>query len=211
MKCQDFRADFLAGELTEDHFSHLTTCASCRSEQDSLSSITEQLDDREMWAEPSEGLGEGIVASIGDQATPAEGRSRRGWLPAAAVAAVVAAGAVVAAVLVAGGGNPDWEVAFQGTELAAGAEGTISGWNTDSGTRVTIDADRLAPSPDGFVYELWFSADDVHVSAGTFVAADNVDLWVGVSRAEFRRVWVTLEPVDDDPAPSRRVIFDDRG
>ncbi len=104
--------------------------------------------------------------------------------------------------------SPGWEVALEPTDLAPAASASVSGWNTDSGTRLAIEASGLDPAPAGFVYELWFSAEDQHVSAGTFAAVDDVTAWVGVRRGDFPRVWITLEALDGDPGPSRSTVLD---
>jgi hypothetical protein len=107
-----------------------------------------------------------------------------------------------------GSPSPDWVVSMPGTDLAAQASSTVSGWNTDSGTRMLLSIEGLDPAPDGYVYELWLSKGPVHVSAGTFTAAGDVELWAGVTRADFPRLWVTLEPLDEDESPSRSTVLD---
>ncbi len=211
MRCDDFRAAFLAGELEADHFAHLDTCPRCRSDQAGLASMTDALGDPALWAEPSPGLGAGVMAQIAADQPPARpdpGR-RRVW-PAWAVGVISAA--VVASVLVVNlrGGGPDWEVAIAGAGPAAGLEGTVQGWNEPAGTRVAFDVGGLQPAPDGHVYEAWFSRGRVHISAGTFTSLDEAELFVGIARRDYPRVWVTLEPIDEDPAPSDVVVLDTR-
>jgi hypothetical protein len=47
------------------------------------------------------------------------------------------------------------------------------------------------------------------VSAGTFTSLDEpVELMVGVHRSDYPRLWVTLEPIDEEPYPSSVVLFD---
>jgi hypothetical protein len=53
----------------------------------------------------------------------------------------------------------------------------------------------LDPAPEGYVYELWFSNPATRVSAGTFRTAGDVELWTAVSRRDYPRLWVTLQPV----------------
>jgi hypothetical protein len=89
------------------------------------------------------------------------------------------------------------------------ASGTVAGWNTESGTRMVLDIEGLDPAPPGFVYELWLSAGPRHISAGTFVEAGNdLELWAGVSRRDYPRVWVTLEPLDDNESLSGETVLD---
>ena len=205
MNCEEYRAAYLAGEAGGDAARHLEGCPSCRAQQGGLAEVAGQLDDAAMWDEPSPFVEERIVAGIAGQADPVRRAGRR-WLPAAAAAAalalIIGAGAIGLAIR---GSGPDWEVAFADTGAALG---TVQGWSEGSGTRVALDVSGLDPAPDGFVYELWFSADRVHVSGGTFRSPEGVELWVGVSRRDYPRIWVTLEPVDEDSTPSRETVLD---
>jgi hypothetical protein len=126
------------------------------------------------------------------------------------VVASGAAAALVVAVAWAGlqGQDPDWEVALPGTSEAPLAAGVVQGWNEPGGTRLVLDIEGLPPAPEGSVYEFWFSAGELHISAGTFKAPNEVELWVGVSRSEFPRLWITLEPLDDDESPSGVNLMD---
>lgn len=168
------------------------------------------LDDDALWVAPGADLETSIMAAIADdgRGTPSEvrsiwsARSLRWLVPLAAAAA-----ALVVFVTSTGTPEPDWTVALGATDAAPGASGVVSGWNEDSGTRIEVDVAGLEPAPDGFVYELWFSAEDVHVSAGTF-RGDGADavLWAGVARADYPRVWITLEALDDDPGPGVNIL-----
>jgi hypothetical protein len=169
------------------------------------------LDDDALWVAPDADLETSIMAAIADDARDPNVRSivphsRFRWLgPLVAVAA--AAAIVFVFVVSTGQADPDWAVTLRGTEAAPDASAVVSGWNEESGTRVELDITGLEPAPDGFVYELWFSADEVHVSAGTF-HGDGADavLWAGVTRGDFPRVWITLEPLDDDPSPGVNIL-----
>jgi hypothetical protein len=56
---------------------------------------------------------------------------------------------------------------------------------------------------------MWLSAGARHISAGTFVEADHdLELWAGVSRRQYPRVWITLEPLDDDESLSGQTVLD---
>jgi len=103
---------------------------------------------------------------------------------------------------------PDWEVAVPGTELAPGASAVAKGWIGESGTRLVVAVEGLEPAPDGFVYEFWLSKGRLHNSAGTFTAGGELELRSGVSRAEFPRLWVTLEPLDEDEGPTTHTVLD---
>lgn len=213
MTCDEYRAGVLAGDATRQHADHLATCALCRAERASLETTAALLREPTLWQEPDAAVEERVVAAISGEAgathaVPVRRQARMAITTAAAVIVLGVAGVVFALV---GGSTagPDWEVSI----FAAGpndADGTVQGWNSNAGTRVRLDALGLAPAPAGSVYELWFSAADVHVSAGTFREATDVDLWVGVSRRAFPRIWVTIEPLDGDPAPSGQTVLDTR-
>lgn len=131
--------------------------------------------------------------------------SRRRWLAWVAAAAVAAA----VSVSIMSSTGPDWEVALAGEGPTPQATATVAGWATDAGTRMRIDAVDLPAAPDGYVYELWLSNGDVHLSAGSFRAASGIELWIGVSRRDFPRVWVTLEAVDADTSLNGETVLDD--
>ncbi len=204
MNCDDFRAAFLAGDLDDGHFAHLSGCEACRAEQRHLAGAAEQLIDPDVWVEPRPNLVEEVVVAVGAAGSPLSRRLIR-WVAAAAAVIVVAAAGFAYRALTPG---PDWTVALQPTERAPGAAASVRGWNTESGTRLAIEASGLDPAPEGFVYELWFSFEDRHVSAGTFAAVDDVSGWVGVRRGDFPRVWITLEALDSDAGPSRTTVLD---
>jgi hypothetical protein len=104
---------------------------------------------------------------------------------------------------------PDWEITTAGVGPNESAVAVIDGWNVEGGTRVVLAAEGLAAAPVGFMYELWFIQGSTPISGGTFAAAEQpVDLFVGVGRRDYRRVAVTLEPLDGDPAPSGVFVFD---
>ncbi|MPZ71147.1 MAG: hypothetical protein GEU71_16720 [Actinobacteria bacterium] len=206
MNCERFRADRLAGIIGDEDRKHLDECPACRGRVPGLDSGRTALGDPAAWEEPPPELGARVTALV--TALPRSPRPwwRRGLLGpiSAAAVAIVILGLVVTMRSPA----PDWEVAIPGTDLAPVAAGTIEGWNTDTGTRMVMQIDGLDPAPDGFVYELWLSTDTLHVSAGTFIAAERVELTTGVSRADFPRLWVTLEPVDDNESPSGHTVLD---
>lgn len=167
------------------------------------------LDEAALWVEPSGDLEDSIMAAIADEpiarVVPLRRRPLRWLVPAAAVAAAAVAFAVVARPAPA-----DWTVALGPAESFPAASATVSGWNEPSGTRVQVDIDGLDAAPDGFVYELWFSNGDVHISAGTFHSTgSDVTLWAGVDRRQFPRVWITLEAIDEDESPGTNVLDSD--
>ncbi len=211
MSCEAFQARFLAGEVAVGREGHLAACAACRSAIGGLEALRDRLADPLLWEEPEADLGMRVVAAVAGEAEAARVRRRtRGtpvWVAAVAAVAVVAAGAVGLTRYRA----PDWEVALVPTGAAPVAVAEVAGWNTDRGTRMELEVRGLETlGPDAY-YEVWLtSSDGRHVSAGTFRGSGEVTLWVGVRRADYPRIWVTLEPADGDPAPSGRTVLDTR-
>jgi hypothetical protein len=174
-----------------------------------LTEIAHLIADPDTWEEPSADLGDRVVAAVMSEATLHRrgGPRRRPVLAAAAAAAFVLVGFV--AVVLVFGEDPDWTVEIAGTPLAPDAGGTVLGWNAESGTRMILELTGLDPAPPGEIYELWLSEGSRHVSAGTFVeAGDDLELWAGVTRRDYPRIWITLEPLDDDPGPSSHTVLD---
>jgi Anti-sigma-K factor rskA len=223
MTCAEYLAGRLAGDESQEMTAHRRSCAACAARDIERAAVAAALAEPSTWAVPSAGLEEAVVAAVGEldrmegpaEPTPvaappilrvATAPSRRswGWLGWAAVAAVI----VGVSIPVIRSNAPDWEVTLAGTGPSPQATATVAGWATDSGTRMRIDAEDLPPAPEGWVYELWLSRGDVHLSAGSFTAADGVDLWTGVSRRDFPRVWVTLEPVDADTSVNGEAVLD---
>ena len=164
----------------------------------------------ELWIEPPPELEQRVTRLIetGQSEEPPKTGTRRRWQIIAAAAVLIVAVAT-GAFLFGRQPPPDWEITTAGVGPNESAVAVIGGWNVDGGTRVVLAAEGLAAAPDGFMYELWFIQGSTPVSGGTFAAADKpVDLFVGVARRDFRRVAVTLEPLDGDPAPSGVFVFD---
>ena len=208
MNCDEFHARYLAGEDDEATAAHLADCAACRSHRDYLETSRRALTDPTIWEEPSLELEDQVVALIAgnrDRSPTEPGWLQRWVRPLAAAAVVVVAVGFYSMIRTPG---PDWEVAMPGTDLAPLATSTVAGWNTDAGTRLLVAVEGLDPAPAGHVYELWLSQGPLHISAGTFTAAGEIELWSGVTRADFPRLWVTLEPLDENESPSTRTVLD---
>jgi hypothetical protein len=209
MTCDRARTLYLAGDAGDEELAHLDSCAACRDERSALQTTRRALSGRAMWAEPAPHLADQVVAMIsGLPAATAEEPTRRAkaWRRLAAVAAVVviAIGLGIATRPPA----PDWEVAMPGTDAAPGATASVKGWNEEGGTRLLLNVSGLPDAPAGSVYEFWLTRDAVHVSAGTFTAAGDVELWVGVTRRDYPRLWVTLETLDEDESLSGINVMD---
>ena len=208
MNCEEIRAMYLAGEREDLTETHMGECAQCRAVRSDLDAGRLSLLDPTIWEEPAPELEDQVVALITGSrstATDATHRPQRWLRPVAAVAAVAAAIALFVALRTP---SPDWVVAMPGTDLAPVATSTVEGWNTDTGTRMLLTVDGLEQAPPGYVYEFWLSEGPLHISAGTFTGSGEIELWSGVSRAAFPRLWVTLEPLDEDESPSGETVLD---
>ena len=206
-QCPDVQAALLSGVATQEQRDHVSGCAECRGRLGQVDAMTETLADGALWIEPAPDLRERIVGAV--TAQPAvEGQRPPSHLWRAVVATAAVAIIFVAAGVLSRSPSPDWSVTLPGVGEEAGASGVIQGWNEPQGTRVLLEVAGLPEAPPGSVYELWFSEGPLHVSSGTFTAADRVELWVGVARKDFPRIWVTLEPVDEDESPSGRTVLD---
>ncbi|MDH3518502.1 MAG: anti-sigma factor [Acidimicrobiia bacterium] len=186
---------------------HLEACPSCRSVGADLDAQRLVLADPRLWEEPSDDLGSQITALVASGARHGDYRRRIRWLRPLSVATAIAVIAFGFSWLVRRP-TPDWTAQIDGTALAAGAAGTVDGWNEDGGTRLRIRVSGLEPAGEGFVYEFWLSDGPLHISAGTFLSAEDVELWAGVRRSDFPRLWVTLEPIDKDESPSDATVLD---
>ncbi len=209
MTCDRARTLYLAGDAGDDELAHLAACAACRDERSALDTTRSALSGRAMWLEPAPHIADQVVAMISGSPAAAVREPRRrakAWTRLAAVAAavVVAVGLGIATRPPA----PDWEVAMPGTEAAPAATASVKGWNEEGGTRLRLNIAGLPDAPTGSVYEFWLTSDAVHVSAGTFAAAGEVELWVGVARRDYPRLWVTLEKLDEDESLSGVNVMD---
>ncbi len=206
MNCEEARVAYLAGDADRSSALHVEGCAACRSRIDDLERAGTLLDDPALWEEPAPEL-EGQVIGLISAGRREEAKP---WLPRplAAVGVAAAALAILGFGILNQVSRPDWVAEMPGTSEAPLAMSTVSGWNTDTGTRMLIEIEGLEPAPEGFLYEMWLSEGPIHISAGTFTGSGEVELWSGVRRADFPRLWVTLEPIDEDESPSRITVLD---
>lgn len=208
MRCDECCATLLAGETDERVVAHLAGCSDCRADQGEIERTRLLLADQSIWEEPPSDLVDRVVDTVAGSGPgrPATRTRPRPWGRVLSAAAVFLVAVGSFALLRAD--SPDWEVALPGTELAPLASGSVKGWNTESGTRMLLEVDGLPRAPDGFFYEFWLSEGPVHISAGTFSSAEQVELFAAVKRADFPRLWVTLEPIDEDESPTRETVLD---
>lgn len=182
-----------------------------------LAALAAVLTRAEPWGDPPRELEDRVVAAIAAEAaalpavSPAsltEHRSRRAWSASRLLGAAAALVVIVAGVAVIARGGDDDGVAFalEGTEAAPEASATVTVSATPAGLKILLEADGLPGAPDGYMYEAWVGDGDISVSAGTFHlrgGSGSIELWAGVTDRSFRRLWVTLEPVDNDPTSSK--------
>lgn len=185
---------------------------------DDLAAIAALLARADTWAEPPRELEDSVVAAItgeaatlpsATRATRAEQRALEMWsrgrmLGAAAAVVVV----VVGIVLMTRGTSDDVTFALAGTDAEPDASAEVVVAATPAGLRILLDTEGLPGAPDGYMYEAWVGDGTIGVSAGTFHLRGGdgpIELWAGVTDPEFHRLWITLEPIDDDAASSADV------
>jgi hypothetical protein len=215
VNCQQLRANYLEGAPTPGSEVHLSGCTACRELLPELDRLRRLLSEPALWEAPDDALGHQLDALVAaDAASCGLGaRPRRGSRRWVAVVAVVAAVMVGAAGLVAArelaGPEPDWELTLESTSSAPGARAIVRGWNEESGTRMELDVEGLPAAGGDEYYAIWLTAPDGrHVPAGTFRATGRVVAWSAVRRADFPRLWITLEANDGDEALSGVTVLD---
>lgn len=171
--------------------------------------VRDLLADESVWAEPSSGGVEDLLAAIaaesagrpaaGLRPSPAptrRGAVRRGALIAlsAAAALVVVVGAVGIVARAGDDGGRDFDVA--GTELAPEASAVATIDERGSGVAIELDVRGLPPAEPGTYYQGWVKGAEGLVTVGTFHMRDGddtVDLWSGVPLDRYPTLTVTLQ------------------
>lgn len=171
--------------------------------------IVDLLGDGRTWLEPRPALEDGVVGALGT-ARVRRRRARRLLQRAVAAATAVAAACALVVGLRA---REDPAARFTGHLSASGslsgATGATEIYASRSGFRVALDADGLPALPGGRYYEAWLAdANGTELPVGTFSSSrGEITLWAGLSSADFSRMTVTLESVDNDQAPSADVVL----
>jgi hypothetical protein len=215
MTCDEFQRSYLEGELSAPGEAHLRDCADCQHVTPGLDVLRARLADPAVWEPPGSALRAQVVSAVVSAVSPvgAAPRSRRRWWIVGAAAAFVI-GVVAASLVLAGGRDDgaDWELALYANQASPGAIVQVSGWNTANGTHLQVDVDGLAPAGPNEYYAIWMtSVDGQHVPAGTFRESGRIESWSGVTRADFPRIWITLEPDDGDERLTGATIADTPG
>jgi anti-sigma factor RsiW len=203
----------LSGSDVEPVRQHLATCQICRSEQPMWAKLSSTLSSHSLWEEPSSELSERILQTVRGQDERSHGdrraqpeHQRRALFAGVAVTLLIAlAGTFFATRSL----SADWEMTLASSEELPEATAVIRGWSTSMGTRMVLDVRGIEDAPSGSYYEIWMTAPDGrHISAGTFSGSGRVTAFAGVRRADYPRIWITLETTDDDLGPSRETYFD---
>jgi len=200
-----------------------------RAEIDDLRAL---LADPTLWEEPSDSLGDAVVATIaaavasegvgGAAPTPAEApaarrspvRQQRRFRSISVIGSAVlgaAAAALVAVVAVRIGDDSsnnrsaDAQIELVGTDLLPEAAGRADITTTPSGVQIQLDVPGL-PRRDGIeFYEAWLKNEDGTglIPIGTFHSGEDVTLWAGVAIADYPILTVTRETVAAPKDPAQ--------
>lgn len=205
MNCDDFQGRYLAGDLDAETDNHLAGCTWCGARLADLDELVKQLGTDAMWLAPTSGLEDQIVAALEGTVAPEQGSRKLVRMLGVAAALIAVIGGSVTLFQ---SRQPDWEIALPATE-GVSATASVAGWNTSAGTRMVFSIDGLAPATNDEFYEIWMTATDGrHISAGTFRAGGRIESFAGVSRRDFPRIWVTLEPNDGDEGIGGPTVLD---
>jgi hypothetical protein len=176
-----------------------------------VAGIDDVLADPALWAEPSPGLEDRVVAAIAGAGAGTEAGAARRWLRyavAGVAAAVLLVGGVAIGVQLGGEDAPRFSAALTGTDLAPDATGDVTMTKTASGWRIELHATGLPRRADGEFYEAWLKDGDGRlVPIGTFNDGREVVLWAGVPPSLFPTMTVTRERADGDQASSGEVVL----
>lgn len=182
---------------------------------DDLAAVAALLARAEPWDEPPRDLEDAVVAAIGNEAgalqtaAPPTGAARRAaavWSRSRALLAAAAIVIIVAGVVVTTRGSSDGVAfALAGTDAQPEASAEVVVSATPGGLKILLETDGLPGAPEGYMYEAWVGDGTIAVSCGTFHLRGGdtrIELWAGVTDSRFRRLWITLEPIDDDAGAS---------
>lgn len=168
-----------------------------------LGALASMLGSAAVWDDPAPGVEDRIVAEISGEigarphAPAPPGRSDRRHLRVLGAAAALFLVAGVGIALLFAGDDDSTVVALSGTDLAPGATAEAELSDLDAGLLVVLDVFDLPPAEPGTYYQGWVRNDDGEaVTIGTFHMRggdDEINLWAGVSSAEYPIITVTLQ------------------
>ena len=218
MRCEETRAAMLSGSDVEPVRQHLASCQVCSSEQPMWARLSATLSSHSLWEEPSPDLSERILQTVRGQAVRGHderSQADRRAQPEHHRTALLAGATVTLLIVVAGtffatrSLSADWEMTLATSEERPESTAVVRGWSTSLGTRMVLDIRGIEDAPSGSYYEIWMTAPDGrHISAGTFSGSGRVTAFAAVRRADYPRIWITLERADDDLGPSPETYFD---
>ncbi|MEM7285953.1 MAG: anti-sigma factor [Actinomycetota bacterium] len=184
---------------------------------DEFDALASMLSSAAVWDDPAPEIEDQLVAEIADEigARPrmpsAPGRADRRHLRLIGAAAALFLVVGVGIALLVGGEDDTTVVALAGTELAPGASADAELEDLASGLRVVLDVSDLPPAEPGTYYQGWVRNDDGQgITIGTFHMRGGdaeIELWAGVSSADYPIITVTIQEEGAGPASSGMVVL----
>jgi hypothetical protein len=172
------------------------------------------LADPSMWATPTTGLADRLVAAVQKEASPSQNvislGGRRSTI-SAPVAALL--GAAAASVLTLGvirlwsRTQVEATSALVAPATKPGATGSAAMRETNSGWEIRLNAPDLKRLERPFYYEAWVFSAKGDISVGTFHSGSNVVLWAGVELDEYPEFIITIEEEDNNPVSSNVIAI----
>jgi len=160
------------------------------------------LGDPTLWEEPSDDLGERVVAAVRSESAvgaPAVERWAPTWirpalLGAAAVVVFLFGGIVLFSAISGSEGADEFSAELIPTGLVDDVDGSIELTSFDSGLRIELDAPSLPRREGDQFYEAWLRTEDgLLIPVGTFHDGERVTLWAGVDRDRVVAFSITRE------------------
>ena len=86
--------------------------------------------------------------------------------------------------------------------------GPFQGWNEFQRHQAAFPDRGLDEAPAGSIYECGSAHRPFTYRRGSFTSSGKIDMWTGISRRDYPRVWITLELIDEDESPSGHTVMD---
>jgi len=171
--------------------------------------LVDVLRDASTWLDAPGGLEDMVVGAVGAARTRRSRTRRLVLRGAAAATAIAAACALVVGMTSTHDPHPQFKGRLTASGSVRGAAGAAEVYPSRSGFRVALDAAGLPDQPAGRYYEAWLAdTNGTELPVGTFSSSrGEITLWAGLSSADFSRMTVTLESVDNNQAPSADVVL----
>jgi hypothetical protein len=171
--------------------------------------LVELLRDSPTWLDPRPALEDEVVSVIGAARSRRRTSRRFVYRIAIGATAVAAACALVFGLMASDDAHAQFKGRLNASGSERGATGSAEVYRSRSGFRVVLDAAGLTELPADRYYEAWLAdSNGSELPVGTFSSSrGEITLWSGQSSGDFARMTVTLESVDDNPAPSSDVVL----